>query len=590
MSTALTEAKNRTDWPWYKSYPEAVPKTIEDNPPLIPELLRTAAAYEPHNGRGVDFLGVKHTYKEIQDGAVRIARNLLDLGIQKGEPVALLLNNVTPFILASLGIQLAGGAVAPIYATLEGEELAAQIVKSKARIIIALSDTLAGRLIEIRKTVKNHSNLKRLVIADLERWLPQNLNRKYPARKYLFGSDLGVSERPKDYGLEERVVRFHELLKPARTRRPLPKITGDDLAVLFFTSGTTALEAQFKAAKLTHHNLAANVAQFRASSPNLLNYGHEKFNATAPYFHCYGYTVCFIMPMGICADIALFPYFRSDLAINETLRHRKTERPISVAPWVEAMYTAVLDNPKSRDAKFDTVRFPISAAYAIADETVLRWEDEFGHIIRPYYGLTETSPLASGNFAPEPKMGSIGLPAPSTIFLIVDPEDYTRVLATGEVGELAIFGPQVTSGYLDDPEATAAAIKDGWLLTGDLAHMDDDGFFYIDGRKKEMYVVGGEKVWPSIVDRVIEELKAVDKAVTVGLPQTGKSDHEIVAVVVKRPGSWLTSRTILEHCRLKLPKYSVPKKVVFQRLDDLPLTATKKPKRGEIIAQLLGKK
>ena len=368
----------------------------------------------------------------------------------------------------------------------------------------------------------------------------------------------------------ERLVRAATPIDPA-----FPRPRAEDIALLQYTGGTTGVP---KAAMLTHRNLLANVAQSRAWVPDLKD-GQEVFYGVIPLFHAYGLTLCLTASVYMGATLVLFPRFDADQVLDAMLR-----RPATFLPGVPPIFPRLADRAKERGVPLSSLRFCISGAMPLPVETVTQWEAASGGLLIEGYGMTETSPIVIGNpLAPTRRAGTAGVPWPSTDVRVVDRNDHVSDMILGEPGELLVRGPQVFAGYWRRPEETAAVLlPDGWLRTGDVVVMDEDGFITIVDRMKELILVGGFNVYPSQVEEVLKGLPGVHDAAVVGT--TGEGGEQVVAAVIAEPGVTFDPEALRDDCRAHLAAYKVPKRIVV--VEELPRTAIGKLLRRELRDQL----
>ncbi|MDH5804820.1 MAG: AMP-binding protein, partial [Gemmatimonadota bacterium] len=298
--------------------------------------------------------------------------------------------------------------------------------------------------------------------------------------------------------------------------------------------------------------------------------------ACLPYFHLYGIAISFLLPLFRAGHIVVVPNPRDINAMMKAIaKHR-----VTLMPAVPAMYNAINQHPDVRKFDLSSIAMCYSASAPLPVEVLRRFEELTGAKISEGYGLTETSPVAHSNpFNGQRKVGSIGLPFPDTDVKIVDADDGVTEKAVGEEGELLIRGPQVMKGYWKRDDATADAIKDGWFYTGDLATMDEEGYFYIVGRKKDIILCSGFNVYPDEIDRVLAGHSAVLEAATIGVPDP-KRGETVKSFVVLKPGESATEEELIAHCRENLAAYKIPRMVEF--LDDLPKSAALKILRREL--------
>jgi long-chain acyl-CoA synthetase len=368
-----------------------------------------------------------------------------------------------------------------------------------------------------------------------------------------------------------RVFPWKELLKK---REPVQHGLSDpteDLALIQYTGGTTGTP---KGVMISHFNLAANLQQCHAIL-HALGKGHEKFLAVMPFFHVYGLTTCLNLAVSVEGTIIAVPRYDAAGLVSIIEKEKPT-----IFPGAPAIYNGLLHVPEIGKRDLSSLRFLVSGSAPLSLDTMRRFKKMTDAAIMEGYGLTETSPVTHLNpLKGISKLGSIGLPFPDTDSAIMDMETGEGPLPPGAEGEIAIRGPQVAKGYWQRPEETAATFRDGWLFTGDIAYMDEEGYFFITDRKKDMVLVGGYNVYPREVDEVLFQHPDVKEAATVGVPH--KSHGEVLkAFIVPRDGAELKKSDIVAFCREKLASYKIPRRVVF--MDDLPKTAIGKVKKNEL--------
>jgi long-chain acyl-CoA synthetase len=358
-----------------------------------------------------------------------------------------------------------------------------------------------------------------------------------------------------------------------------PRPAPGDTAVLQYTGGTTGRP---KAAVLSHRNLRANAAQGRAWMPGLRD-GGEVVYAVLPLFHAYGLTLCLTFSMSIGATVVLLPRFDVDLVLAAMRR-----RPATFLPAVPPIYERVANAARQSGTDLHSIRFAISGAMSLPPETAELWESVTGGLLIEGYGMTETSPVALGNPAGDTRrIGTIGVPFPSTEARVVDRHDASRDVAHGEAGELLLRGPQVFRTYWERPaETSEIVLQDGWIRTGDIVVMDDDGFFTIVDRIKELIITGGFNVYPSEVEHALREVAGISDAAVVGVP-SGSGDEEVVAVVVLEPGVELDQDAVREQCREHVTAYKVPRRVFA--VEALPVSIIGKVLRRQVREDLLAR-
>jgi long-chain acyl-CoA synthetase len=346
----------------------------------------------------------------------------------------------------------------------------------------------------------------------------------------------------------------------------------DELAVLLYTGGTTGTS---KGAMLTHRNLSSNVQQLVAWFPTALR-GTEVQLCALPFFHSFGMTVAMTFPLTIGATLVLIPNPRDIPSLLDAIvKHR-----VTLAPQVPAMFNAVTQFPGIEKLNLRSVKICNSGSAPLSVDVLHRYEEMTGAKIVEGYGLTETSPVTHCNPVDSlRKVGSIGVPLPSTDARVMDIEEGSRELPPGEEGELALRGPQVMKGYWNKPDETALVLRDGWFYTGDLATVDEDGYFRIVGRKKDMIIASGFKVFPDEVDRVVMSHPAVLEAATIGVPDE-KRGETVKSFVALRPGQNASVEELLAVCRRDLAPYKVPREIEF--VTELPRSSVLKILRREL--------
>jgi long-chain acyl-CoA synthetase len=359
------------------------------------------------------------------------------------------------------------------------------------------------------------------------------------------------------------------------TEVDLPRVVIDaeeDVAVLQYTGGTTGVP---KGAMLTHFNLYSNTMQTYAWGSELVQRGDERYLMVIPYFHIYGQTVGLLLGTWNGAMQIPIPKFDPNLLVQAIKQYKPT-----FFPSVPTLYISLLSHPEIKTCGLESVKRFNSGSAPLPVEVIEQFEKLSGAMLYEGYGLTEASPTTHSTATlAKRKIGSIGLPFPSTDCKIVDLETGTREVPAGEDGELCVRGPQVMKGYWNRPDETAIALRDGWLYTGDVARMDEDGFFYIVQRKKDMIIVSGFNVYPNEVEDVLFSNPAVLEAVVIGVPDKYRGEG-VKAFVVLKPGANSTTDELLEFCRANLAKYKVPS--IIEIVSGLPKSAVGKVLRREL--------
>jgi long-chain acyl-CoA synthetase len=542
--------------PWLKHYPEGVKPTL--NYPNIPVygLLDLSAKEFPDNDAVVN-IGKVIKYSELKTITDKLATALAAIGVKKGDTVAVHFPNAVQFLFGYYGAMKAGAKVTACSALLSPPELQFQLNDSGAQTIITFDDRpRKDGLFNALSTIRQNTKLKNVIISAL--------------RDYLPGKTWTPPETP-------GCLQLLDLLSKYEANPPKVNINPkEDIAVLQYTGGTTGVP---KGAMLTHMNLVSNCVQCDAWNQGSVR-GKEISLVALPLNHVYGQTVC--MNYGIYAafKLVLVVDARDFPSLFSMIKQYKP----TLFPGIPTLYMRMLqykDLPKYTEA-LKTIRIMNSGAAPLPPEVLKQFEEVTGGKISEGYGLTECSPVThSVPLIGLRKIGSIGMPFPDTDATIVDIETGTKEVALGEVGELAIRGPQCMKGYWNKPDETAKQIrsqisgeKGPWVLTGDMARMDEDGYFYIVDRKKDMIDVSGFKVYPNEVDNVLFEHPAVAMAATVGVPDPSIPGNERVkAFIVLKADvqeSEQLKEEIREFCKKRLAPYKVPKFIEFRK--ELPMT------------------
>ncbi len=542
---------------WLKSYASGVPPKIEFEKITLGEALARTAKKYPNNP-ALLFQGTTVNFSELDDMVSRFASALGALGVKPGDKVSLLLPNLVQTVVATYGV-LRAGAVAvlnnPLYTD---RELEHQYNDSDSKFLVCL-DVLLPRMINLRSKTK----IGKIVSCHIRDFLPFIKKLLFPfVRK---GMHLNTPSAPDLFEFMDLVKKYEPIAKP-----PIPK--WDETAVLIYTGGTTGVS---KGVELTHGNLSSNVQQCLAWFPGF-ELGKEIAIGCLPFFHSFGLTTA--MNMSIFSGWAnvLIPKPEPKSILESISTYKATYMPA-----VPTLYNGMINFPELKSYDITSLTGCFSGGAPLPLETIRNFEKLTGAQICEGYGLTETSPVTHINpFGASTKPGTIGLPLSNTDAKIVDVDDYTKeVTEPGQPGELCLKGPQIMKGYINRPEETAATLKDGWLLTGDIAIVDEQGYFSIVDRKKDMIISGGFNVYPRDVDEVLFTHPKVLEACVIGVPDE-YSGERIKAFVVLKSGEEVTPDEIIDFCKKNLVKYKVPKYVEF--VEELPKSAVGKILRKEL--------
>ena len=548
---------------WYKSYAKGVPYNLKYEPtPMALALARTAEQFPDKTA--LIFLDSRLSYRQLNDMVNRMANAFIDLGVKPGDKVAMLLPNMPQIVVATFAAWRAGAVVVmnnPLYTD---KELEYQFNNSESSFLVSL-DLLGPRMIALQ----GKTPIKKIVIAHIRDHL------KFPKKQLL---PIVAKDKHRNIPPTPNVCEWMDLLKKYPSTAPKISVNFESLACLQYTGGTTGVS---KGVMLTHANLSKNVQQIIAWFPGF-NKGEITHLGVLPIFHSFGLTAC----MNICiwmgwADV-LIPRPEPQVILEAVHKHR-----VNFFPAVPTMYVGVLNHPKISQFNLTSIKGCFSGAAPLPVEVIKEFEAKTGSQICEGYGLSETSPVATTNpFGGVTKVGSIGLPVADTEIKIVDLVDGQKEMDVGESGEVLIKGPQVTSGYYKMPQETANALKDGWLYTGDIGKMDEDGYFYIVDRKKDMIIAGGYNIYPREIDEILFEHPKILEACAVGIPDPYRGET-VKAFVVLKPGEKMTEEEVIKFCQEKLAKYKVPKIVEF--MDSLPKSGVGKVLRKELRAMDLAK-
>lgn len=540
-------------------YPREVPEHLTYPHETLHHVLEDSAQRYP-DAVATIFFDATMTYGELDREANRFAHGLIGLGVEPGDRVAIHLPN-SPQLLVSLYGALKAGAIAtlvnPLYET---RELAWQLEDSGAHVMVTLSQReLLAKAIKAQERVHLHH----LIVTNIKDYFPTMMKALFTLAKEKKDGHRAVIDDSKGQ------IWFNNLLRKKPGTPPGVVIDPGATAILQYTGGTTGLP---KAAELTHANLVANLTQARAWIFDLED-GKENIFMVLPLFHVYALTCC-NLAISIAARVTLLPRFDLAGAMKSIDRNKPT-----VFPGIPAMYAAInhsLSHRKEgkRQADMSSIRICVSGSDKLPGDVKRQFEKLSGGTLVEGYGLTEASPVTHVNpIYGKNKIGSIGLPLPDTDVRIVDFET-GKDMPTGEAGEMWVRGPQVMKGYWNNPEETSHVISpDGWLDTGDVARVDEDGFYYIVDRQKDVIITGGHNVFPREVEEVLGQFHKISEVAVKGLPSRIKGET-IKAYVVLKDNEKASAAEIRDFAKEKLAAYKVPQKIEF--LPELPKSFMRK--------------
>jgi len=534
--------------PWLKFYEDGVPFTLAYPSQPLPRFLETAARRYPRH-RAIIFYDSVLSYRELNDAASRLANAIIDLGVKKGDRVALLLPNSPQMAIAYYGALKAGAVVVSLNPLFSADELAQQLIDSGAETIVTLSV-----FFKMVQSIKAKTALKRIIVTNIKEYFS-------PLRRAIFSI---VRESREGHRIDLRGApdahAFQALLKSASAETPSVEVTPDDLALIQYSSGTTDAP---KGVMLTHANIVANTTQVRHWITDI-DEGDERMLCVLPFSHSYGMTAALNVGISIAAALILLPTFSTREVLQVIARYRPT-----LFPGVPTMYVAINQFPNVRRFGLKSIRACVSGAAPLPLEVQEAFEKLTRGKLVEGYGLTEAGPITHANpIYGRRKTGTIGMPLPDTDAKIVDMQTGADA-PPGSIGELVVRGPQVMRGYWNRPNETAQVLRDGWLYTGDVAREDEDGYFQIIDRKKDMILAGAFNVYPRDVEEVLYENPKVLEVAVAGVPPEGGA-QSVKAYVVLRKGEMATPEEFIEFCRMRLADYAVPHLVEFR--EQLPKT------------------
>ncbi|MEW5873015.1 MAG: long-chain fatty acid--CoA ligase [Chloroflexota bacterium] len=552
------------DRPWLKFYDEGVPQTLEYPEITLFDLLEEAAHKYPESTCTI-FKGARITYREMNELTDRLAAGLTELGVKKGDRVGIFMPNTPQFVLAYFAILKAGGVVIATNPLYSQREIEHQANDSGFEIMLVMSN-----FYNLVKQVQPKTKIRTVVVTNLKETLPPILSFLFGLTKEKKGG-FRVQLAAGDYWMKDLIEKH----KPED--RPKLGIGPDDVALFQYSGGTTGIS---KGAVALHRNLVANTLQIRNWMTNCED-GNEVVLMAIPLFHVYGMVAGMCFAIRAAASMVMIPNPRDLKDVLDSIQKYKA----SIYPGVPTMYNAINNHPDVQARKYNlsTIKACISGSAPLMRETKERFEALTGGKLVEGYGMSEAPTASHCNplFGKNPP-GSIGLPLPDVDCRIISLDDEVTVLPPSEVGELVLKSPNVMKGYHNMPTETANSLRDGWLYTGDIARMDEDGFFYIVDRKKELIKPGGYQVWPREVEEVISANPKVLEVGVAGIPDPYRGET-VKAWVVLKPGESASEDEIKEWCRDRIAKFAIPTHVEFR--DELPKTTVGKILRRELVRQ-----
>jgi long-chain acyl-CoA synthetase len=571
----VEERRDRAHKPWLSSYDEGVPATMEYPEIRLDQLLADSAAEHPgqlaivFGARvGSRIVDAAITYRQLDEAVNRLASSLQSLGVSQGNRVAIVMPNCPQFVIAFYGILRAGGIAVPCNFLYSASELEHQLADAGAEVVCVLSPYY-----EKVHSIRADAGLRHVIVTNIKEHFPSLLRMLFTLTKEKKGGHRVELASPDD-------LWFSSLLAGPSTPPKLAAIDPQDTACLLYTGGTTGVP---KGAQLTHRNLVSNALAGLAWSS--AREAQETTIGALPLFHSYGMTSVMNMSIAGALTMVLIPDPRDILHIMGSVsKHQAT-----FYPAVPTLYVAINNHPQVKDFDLNSIRVCLSAAAPLPGEVQEKFQNLTGCTLVEAYGLTETSPATHVNPVGRNRIGFIGVPWPDTDARIVDVDTGEQELPTGEIGELVIQGPQVMKGYWAQPTETSNVLREHadlgpglWLHTGDIARMDEEGYFQIVDRKKDMIICGGFNVYPRDVEEVLFKHPAVKEAAVVGFPDEYRGET-VVAFVILSEETSPTEGEIITFCREHLASYKVPSSVRFRA--ELPKSTVGKVLRRELVRE-----
>ena len=550
-----------TSKPWLDLYPTEIRKTLDyERIPLQEYLARAGTKYPEKTA--IHFLGKNISFKEFYESSLKFANYLKSIGIKKGDRVAIMLPNCPQNAIAYFGILFSGAIVVQTNPLYTERELKYQLADSGAKAIIAL-DILYPKVSNVIK----ETELEHVIITGIKDYLPFPKNMIYP---FIQKKEYGISVKVEHRGMNHLFTEMMKISKPDPMRYEFE--FDEDIAILQYTGGTTGPP---KGVMLTHKNLISNTAMCSEWLHKSKD-GDETVLGILPFFHVYGMTTVLILSVMLGNKMVLLPKFDAESALKTIDKQKPT-----IFPGAPTIYIGLLNHPDLKKYDLSSIKACMSGSAALPLEVQQKFEKVTGGKLVEGYGLTETSPVTHANFIWETERvkGSVGVPWPDTDSCILGP-DSNEPMAPGEIGEIAVKGPQIMKGYWNKPEDTEGTFRDGWFLTGDLGYMDEKGYFYVVDRKKDMIIAGGFNIYPREIEEVLYEHEAVLECIAAGIPDAYRGETVKVYIVLKE-GATVTEEELDKHCRAELAAFKVPREYEFRK--ELPKTAVGKILRRTLI-------
>jgi len=548
--------------PWLKHYPPEIPASIQyDEKPLHQFLLDSEQNFG--DLKAVHFMGKEFSFKQIASEARKLAQFFQEKGLNKGDRVACMLPNSPQSVITYYGALMAGGVVVQVNPLFTERELTHMVEDSGAKFIMCL-DILLPRVSNVRE----NTSLEHVIVTKIADYLPFPKNVVYPfIQKKEYKMVVKIEETQDTHYLKSVVESGSEDYIPIDID---PK---EDLALLQYTGGTTGKP---KGVMLTHYNLVSNV-QMCTSWIYKLEKDQETVLGILPFFHVYGMTTVMNLSIMFGAKMILMPKFDPESVLKTIEKLKPT-----LFPGAPTIYIGLLNHPDLEKYDLSSIKACISGSAPLPVEVQQQFERVTKGKLVEGYGLTESSPVTHANFLWEKRIsGSIGVPWPDTEAMIVK-EGTLEELPVGEAGEIAVRGPQVMKGYWNREEQTKKTLIDGWLLTGDMGRVDEEGYFFVVDRKKDMIIAGGLNIYPREVEEVLYEHPDIAEAAVFGVPHDYRGET-VKAVIVSKSGQPLDEKELNKYCRKNLAAYKVPR--IYEFREELPKTAIGKVLKRQLMEE-----
>ena len=524
----------------------------------------------------LDFLGRPTTYRRLSEQVDHAAEALRRLGVGRGDVVGVILPNCPQHVVIAYAAWRIGAIVAEHNPLAPAAQIREQIEIHGGRVMIAWEKSLD-------RLTRATGSLAAAGLGEHHRVLAVDLSRGLPWTSRLALRLPVAAARSRRSELRGRVpagVRSWDdavaASAPLPAGHPLPGV--DDTAVLLYTGGTTGTP---KAVRLTHANLRSNAQMSLAWASQVCEAGEETFYAVLPFFHAFGLSLSLLCAVGLGATQVVLPKFSADMVLSAWKRH-----PATFFPGVPVMFDRIVGRAGATGADLSSCKIAVCGAAPNPRAVAEAWEQATGGVIIEGYGMTETSPIILGNpISPERRAGTLGVPYPSTDVRIIDPDDPQREVEPGQVGELVARGPQVFAGYWENPEETEAVmLPGGWLRTGDLVRQEEDGFYVIADRRKELIISGGFNIYPTEVEAAVRSMPQVEDVAVVGLPAES-GNESVVAAILPRQGQTVTLEQVRQWAEKTLSHYALPRQVSI--VSELPRSQIGKVLRRVVREELL---